>query len=54
MPNVLVREQIDLAELAQSVDDGRLASDTFKFSASPTNSATSATTPKGTRRKAIM
>jgi hypothetical protein len=31
MPNVLVLEQIELAELAQSVDDGRLAADPFKL-----------------------
>jgi hypothetical protein len=33
MPNVLVLEQIELAELAQSVDDGRLAADPFKLPA---------------------
>ena len=31
MPNVFVLEQIELAELAQSVDDGRLAADPFKL-----------------------
>ncbi len=31
MPNVLVLEQIELSELAQSVDDGRVVADPFKL-----------------------
>lgn len=31
MPNVLVLEQIELAELAQSVDDGLVEADPFKL-----------------------
>jgi len=31
MPNQLVLEQVELSELAQSVDDGRTATDPFKL-----------------------